>query len=81
MCLHLCVCQAIEWQAARKPSEVMEEREAMITQLELAGNKMEQSGEVCVCYEHGLLSLKYVFGLTMGMRANWFDGATKSPRR
>ena len=38
------VLQAIEWQAARTPEEVMQEREEMISQLEFANSELWESG-------------------------------------
>jgi hypothetical protein len=37
--------QAIEWQAARSPAEVMQQREEMISQIELANTVLWESGK------------------------------------
>lgn len=44
-CLHVACGKAIEWQAARPPEEVMQQREEMITQLELADEQLRSSGK------------------------------------
>ena len=43
------VVEAIEWQARRTAIQVMSEREAMITKLELADQMMRKSGVPVLC--------------------------------
>ena len=45
MSLEPAVEEAIAWQAARTPAEVMEEREKMISQIEFAGSELKASGK------------------------------------
>ena len=46
VCLRCMRCaQAIEWQAARSPAEVMQQREEMISQIELANTVLWESGK------------------------------------
>ena len=44
-CLRVACVEAIEWQAARTPEEVMQQREEMITQLEHADKELRRSGK------------------------------------
>ena len=45
MSLEPALDEAIAWQAARTPAEVMEEREKMISQIEFAGSELKASGK------------------------------------
>ena len=43
--VHQLGCEALDWQAARSPQEVMQQREEMISQLELANEELRSSGK------------------------------------